>query len=160
MKQNVIKKINLEARFPSEVQSGFAALPVVLALMALIMTAGIGIAMTSFTESMLSLGSAQSSKSLFYAEAGAQDALMRVARNKSYTCSTPSTGCYQIDYGTNGCSGNYGCARITVSVATSPKVIVSEGRVKDNIRKMEVDVYFDSNLNGEIATTTWQEVTN
>lgn len=141
-------------------QRGFAALPVILALTALIMTAGIGIAMTGFTESMISLGSAQSSQALFYAEAGAQDALMRIARKKSYTCDSPSTGCYTIAYVNNGCSANYGCARITVSAATSPKVIVSEGRVKDNIRKTQVDVYFDSNQNGEIATTTWQEMVN
>lgn len=139
-------------------KSGFAALPVILALTALIMISGIGIAMTNFTESIISLNSAQSSQSLFYAEAGAQDALMRIARKKSYICDSPTTGCYSVSYVNNGCSGNYGCARITVSAATAPKVIVSEGRVKDNIRKMQVSVFFDSLDNGEIATTTWQEI--
>jgi len=157
-------KTGMEATWRRDLQvkchTGFASLPIVIGLMAMILVVGTGVALSGFLESSMTLSSARSSNALYYAEAGAQDALMRIARNKNYTCDSPSSGCYTISYKTSGCSANEGCARITVSSDNSPKVIVSEGRVNNNIRKIQVDVYFDSLLDGEISTTTWREITN
>ncbi|MEK9154832.1 MAG: hypothetical protein AAB596_02080 [Patescibacteria group bacterium] len=141
-------------------QKGAATLPTIIALTILILAVGIGITAVSFTESFISAGQNQSTRALFYAEAGARDALMRIARNKNYYCTSPSAGCYQIDFVSSGCSTNEGCAKITVSDASSPKVIISEGRVNSNIRKVQADVYFDAAFNGEINNIQWQELTN
>lgn len=144
---------------PRASRAGLASLPTVVALTLLTLTIGVGITLASFTEIFTSAGAIQSAKALSYAEAGARDALMRIARNKNYTCSSPSTGCYTMDFVSSGCSSNTGCAKITVSSST-PKVIISEGRAGNNIRRLEVDVTLDASDNGEIATSTWAELTN
>lgn len=137
---------------------GVASLPTILALAILILAIGIGVTSVSFTESLISAGQNQALKAFIYAEAGANDALERIARNKNYS------GNYTIDFVSNGCSDNEGCAAITVTGGAGsiadPKIITSNGRVKSNIRKIRVDVVFDSSLNGEISTTTWREITN
>lgn len=139
---------------------GAAALPSVIFLVFLILVIGISISTISFSEIMVSLGSLKSNKALRYAEAGAKDALERIVRNKNYACASPSTGCYQIDFVTSGCSTNDGCARITVSSASNPKVVVSEGRVENYIHRVQVEVTFDSSQNGEITAINWQELTD
>lgn len=137
---------------------GAASLPTILALAILILAIGIGVTSISFTESLISAGQSQSLKAFVYAEAGAGDALEKIARNKNYS------GNYNIDFVSGGCSNNEGCAAITVTSgigsSADPKIITSSGRVKSNVRKIQVDVVFDSSLNGEISTTTWREITN
>ena len=141
-------------------QNGVATIPTVLAMVVLIVAISAGLAAMSISDILASHGFFQSGKAFFYAEAGARDALMRIARNKNYNCAAPSSGCYQIEFLTGGCSNNDGCAKITVSAAASPKVIVSEGRVKGNIRKVQVNVTFDASANGKIESASWQELTN
>ncbi|MBI4812410.1 hypothetical protein HY798_03160 [Candidatus Falkowbacteria bacterium] len=135
-------------------------MPIVFVLAFFLLAVIVSIAAISFNESVVSQGAVYGSRALFFAEAGARDSLIRISRNKNYSCPLPSTGCYQIDFTENGCSNNEGCAKITVSAATSPKVIVSEGRVKANIRKVQVSVTFDDSANGQIQSVNWQEVTN
>ncbi|MFH0890501.1 MAG: hypothetical protein V1856_00525 [Candidatus Liptonbacteria bacterium] len=144
---------------PRASRAGLASLPTVVALTLLILAIGIGITIASFTEVFTSASALQSTKALSYAEAGARDALIRVARNKNYVCSSPTSGCYTMDFVTNGCAQNLGCARITVSSST-PKIIWSEGRVSSNIRRIQVSVTLDAQGNGQIATSTWSELTN
>jgi len=143
-------------------QGGMVTLPAVIALSIIILALIIGISTLTFNESFVSLGGAQSAKALNYAEVGAHDALIRIARNKNYTCATPAlpTGCYQIDTITNGCATNEGCARVTVDAGTNPKTINVEGRATNFIRQLQVGVTFDASLNGEITSTQWQELTN
>jgi Tfp pilus assembly protein PilX len=155
----MIKKIKNQKSKIKNIE-GAATLPTVMALTILIAALSAGLAAMTVAEGIISQGSWQSSRALFYAEAGAKDALMRIARDKKYTCATPSSGCYQIDFTTNGCSNNEGCAKITVSAATSPKVIISEGRVKGNVRKTQVSVTFDGSANGQIQSVSWQEIIN
>lgn len=149
-KNNKIKSLN----------SGLAALPAVMAIALLILTVGIGLTALGFSEAIISAGQNKSSKALNYAEVGAKDALMRIARSKNYNCA--SADCYSIIFETNGCIDNLGCAKISVSSSTGasgdPKIIISKGQADSNIRKIQVNVYFDSTLNGEIATTTWSEI--
>src|SRR5574343_222236 len=83
-------------------QSGVATLPTVILLGIMALVIAVGVETLSFTELMISQGGAQSSRALFYAEAGARDALIKIDRNKNYTCAT--TDCYSIDFSTNGCS--------------------------------------------------------
>lgn len=137
---------------------GAATLPTIIALSVLIIAMSTSLASTSIVENFINHGFMQSSKALFYAEAGAKDALMRIARNKNYSCDTPVSGCYEINFVSQGCSSNDGCARITVSTSSSPKIIISEGRVKDNIRKIKVEASFDVSANGKIEDINWQEI--
>lgn len=153
----IIKFLNLV--FPVlNSAKGVASLPTILALTILILAIGIGVTSISFTESFISAGQNQSLKAFIYAEDGAGDALEKIARNKNYS------GSYTIDFVSNGCSDNEGCASITVTSGAGstadPKIITSNGRVKSNVRKIQVDVVFDASLNGEISSTTWREITN
>jgi len=137
-------------------------LPTIFALIILIVAISVAITALSLSDSFVFLGSYQSSQALVYAEAGARDALLRIVRNKNYTCVTPD--CYLIDFVSNGCSTNDGCARISVSAGVgsgvNPKVIVSKGQVKNKIRRVQVSVVFDDNLNGKINSITWSELTD
>lgn len=142
--------------------AGTASLTTVIALMILILAIVVGISALSLTEIVTSAGQSQSSQALAYAEAGARDALIRLSRNKNYTCA--ATDCYSIAFVTDGCSTNDGCARISVGsgagTSGDPKIVTSTGQVKTSVRRIRVDVIFDSSLNGEIATTTWRELTD
>lgn len=141
-------------------RKGAATLPTIIALTILILAIGVSITAISFTEGLISIGQENSAQALAYAEAGARDALIKLARNKNYTCIT--VGCYSIPFVSNGCTTDDGCARIRVSggVGTvgDPRIIVSEGKVRSSVRTIQTAVIFDTALNGEIATTTWSEL--
>lgn len=140
---------------------GIATLPTVMVLGVLSLAVAVGITAVALTESFISQGSAQSSRALFYAESGARDALMRIARNKNYTCAT--TDCYSIDFSANGCSTGNDCARVSVSggvgTSGSPKIITSKGIMRASARTMEVRVVLDTSGNGEISSVAWNEIT-
>lgn len=143
-------------------QRGVASLPAIMAIIIFIVVISLGMTALSLTEIFISAGQNQSSQALFYAEAGAQDGLIRVARNKNYTCAI--TDCYSIDFITNGCLTNEGCARVTVSSGVGsgldPKIITSKGQVKNKTRTIAVRVTFDASLHGEISQVTWTELVN
>jgi Tfp pilus assembly protein PilX len=138
---------------------GVATLPTILALTILILSVGIAITAMGLTESIISAGQKQSSGALLFAEAGARDALVRIARDKNFISAS-----YQVDFVSGGCVSNEGCATISVSSGTGtsadPKIIDSQGRVKSNIRKVRVKVIFDASLNGEMQNIIWEEITD
>lgn len=141
-------------------QRGAATLPTIIAMTILILAIGVSITAISFTESLISIGQENTAQALMYADAGARDALIKLTRNKNYTC--VSTNCYSISFAPNGCTTDDGCARIRVSAGAGtigdPRIIVSEGKVKSSVRTIQASVIFDTALNGEIATTTWSEL--
>lgn len=143
-------------------QQGVATLPTIMALTILIVVVGVSVAGLSVTENFISAGQKQSSEAFSYAEAGAKDALMKITRNKNYSCAVAD--CYSIDLVNSGCASNDGCARISVSAGVgssgNPKIIISKGQVKNYTRRIQVSVVFDISLNGEIQSATWQELTN
>ena len=149
-------QVKCSARFAR----GIATLPVVMALSIMILAIIVGITAVTFNESFVAQGGVQSGKALYYAEVGARDALVRIARNKNYSCVSPAlpTGCYSIDMVTSGCSTNDGCARVTVDTGTTPKIVTSEGRAGNNARKMQVNVTLDTD--GLITASSWQELNN
>ena len=147
---------------------GIATLPTVIVLGMMVLA--VVVSMTSITLSglMISQSSSQSASALFYSEAGARDALTKIARNKNYTCGI--SDCYSIDFIPNGCTNNTDCAKVYVSVGTGttadPKIIISKGIMKTSTRTMQVSVILDNgtidpNLQyGEITSTIWTELTN
>jgi len=138
---------------------GIATLPTVIVLGMMILA--IVVSMTAMTLSglMISQGQSQSSNALFYAEAGARDALVKIARDKTYTCVT--TDCYSLDFVTNGCSLGTDCAKISVTGNNITKIITSKGIMKTSTRTMQVTVNLDGATNdyGLILSTSWIEIT-
>ncbi len=147
---------------------GVATLPTVMVMGIIALAIAVGITSVALTESFISQGSSQSARALFYAESGARDALVKIARKKDYTCS--ATDCYTIDFSTSGCSLGNDCAKVSVSAGTgttaSPKVITAKGIMKSSTRTLQVSVILDAGTTdatlqyGAVTSTTWTELTN
>lgn len=139
---------------------GVATLPIVFVFGVLTVAIGIGVTALAFSESLTSQSSYQSARALTYAEAGARDALIRIARNKGYACATAD--CYTLPLESGGCTMNTACARVSVSTGvgstTDPKVVSSEGRAGLHVRTVQVNVVLDTLGDGKIASTTWMEI--
>lgn len=143
---------------------GVATLPTVMVLGVMALAVAVGVTAVALSESFISQGSGQSARALFYAESGARDALLKIARNKTYSCT--ATDCYSIDFSTNGCSTGNDCATLSVSAGTGatgdPKIITAKGIMKSSTRTLSVSVVLDGGTvtNGEITGATWSEVVN
>jgi|SRR3989338_3270925 len=147
---------------------GIATLPTVMVLGMMALAVVVSITSIAFNELLISQGTSQSSGALFYAEGGARDALTRIARKKNYVCST--TDCYSLDFVSNGCSSDDGCAKVSVSAGVGttadPKIIISKGIKGASTRTMQVNVLLDGGTtdaslqHGQITSTAWTEVTN
>ncbi|MDD5152383.1 MAG: hypothetical protein PHS95_00050 [Candidatus Pacebacteria bacterium] len=147
---------------------GIATLPIVLIIGVLALAIAVGVSSMSYVDSTISQSSTQSARALFYAEAGARDALEKIARNNTYTCA--STDCYSIDFVSNGCSSSADCAKISVSAGTgvtgNPKIITSKGIMRTSTRTVQVSVILDNGTSdaslqyGAITGTTWTELTS
>jgi hypothetical protein len=142
------------------IAKGAATLPTIIALAVLVVVITISITALAFTETLSSQGFSRSSEARFYAEVGARDALMRIARNKAYVCITDE--CYSVSVATDGCTDNSACAYVTVSsgIGSSgdPKIITSVGHAYGSVRTTQVSVVLDSALDGAITETTWSEL--
>ncbi len=167
-KKRESKKLSTFNFQPSTRSRGIATLPTVMVMGVIALAIAIGITAVALTESFISQGSAQSSRALFYAESGARDALVKIARNKNYTCST--TDCYTIDFSTNGCSLGNDCAKVSVSIGTGttadPKIVTAKGIMKSSTRTLRVSVILDAGTTdatlqyGAVTSVTWTELTN
>ncbi len=159
---------NTKYQIQHTTQRGVATLPTVLVMGVIALAIAISITAVALTESFISQGSAQSSRALFYAESGARDALVKISRNKSYTCSTAD--CYSIDFSTSGCSTGNDCAKVAVSAGlgttADPKIITSKGIMKSSTRTLQVSVVLDAGVtdatlqHGAITSSVWIELTN
>lgn len=142
---------------------GVATLPTVLLLGIIALSVAVSLATVTFSESFISQSATQSAKALYYSEAGARDALIKLSRNKDYLCT--SSECYQVAFINGGCGTSLpACAKVQVT-ATSTSCgtgvnILSKGIVYNSSRSLSVNVCFDANGYGELATTTWAEILN
>jgi len=146
---------------------GIVTLPTVIIIGLLTLAVVVSITSISLNELFISQGASQSSSALFYAESGARDALVRIARNKNYVCNT-TEDCYTIDFATSGCANGNGCAKIKVSSgvgsAADPKMIVSKGIMQSSTRIIQIRVELDNGTidpslkNGVITSSTWSEL--
>lgn len=145
---------------------GIVTLPTIMIMGMMALAIVVSITAISFNELLISQSSNQSTKALFYAESGIRDALLKIVRNKNYTCSTAD--CYMIDFISNGCSNNTDCAVVTVSpglgTTNDPKIIISKGIMMSSVRTIKVDVILDEGStspniqNGEITSIFWSEL--
>jgi hypothetical protein len=143
-------------------KNGFATIPTILALSGMILAIAMGIAAVSYTQTETSAAAEKSAAALDYAEVGAKDALMRIARDKNYSC--PSIDCYSLDVATSGCASLSACAKVSVSTGAGteldPKIITAKGVVQNKTRELETRVVFDASGFGELASNTWEEIAN
>jgi len=132
-------------------QSGIASLPTVMVLSLMIIIIGILITTLSFNENSTAFSWNKSARALLYAEIGAKDALMKLARNKNIATST------QLNLVAGGCGTPFaGCASTTIATSTGKTTITSAGQVEEVIRRVVVESLVDAN--GLISTSTWQEL--
>lgn len=132
-------------------KDGIASVPTVMVLIALIVSAGVIISSISISDNMSVSQSGSSDKALNYAQLGAKDALEKIVRNKDYS------GSYNLEIISGGCTGDVkGCSSVTVDTGSNPKIINSEGRLGEVIRKIQVNVNLDDN--GLITNYAWQEL--
>ena len=150
-------------------KSGIATLPTVVLIGMMALVVVVSITSTTLNELLISQGSSSSSSALFYAEGGARDALVRIARDMNYVCDDPFPSCYNIDFAANGCDLGIACARVSVTglgTTASPKIITSKGIMKSSIRTMQVRVILDNGTpdealkKGEITEAVWYESTD
>ena len=129
---------------------GVIALPAIILISMLVLAAGIGISSSRFLEDSMSFDDSSSKKALTIAEAGAEDAFLRIVKNK--ICNeggAPDCSSYILNL-------MGGTANVSV-VGGSNKVITAEGVFGNKKRKVRVDVSFDGN--NEATQTNWQEIT-
>lgn len=130
-------------------QSGVASLPTILVLIMLIISVGVLVSSVGLSDSLSVSSMNDSRRALDFAKSGARDALERMVRDKDYF------GTYSLEFVADGCEGDFaGCASVSVSDLL-PKTIVSEGRVGDFKRKIQVVVDMDGD--GLISGHHWQE---
>lgn len=145
---------------------GIATLPAVMVIGMMALAVVVSITSIALNELIISQGQIQSGTALYYAEGGARDALVRIARNKKYTCDIDNlcntevndTHSYFIDFVADGCSNNSNCAEVSVSGNDTIKTITSKGIIKSISRSVQVVANLDTN--GKITSTVWSELTN
>lgn len=129
---------------------GQAALSLVFLIggIALLVSVTIAVIAISFLNSTFAFQSAN--RAYANATSGAQDALLKLARDDSFS---DLTG-YQVPYVIGGCLSN--CAFVTVNqVDPSKQVeIISTATVFASTRKIKVVVAIDPN-NGEVSVSSW-----
>ena len=127
--------------------NGVAALITVTVIALIVLIAGIGISQTGFVENMLTSGEKESQEAFYAAEAGVQDAMTRIIRNKDCNNGVnPSCSSYSfpVDNAT---------VTITVSGISSTKTIVSIGTQGNKTRTLQVVADIDITTNKATITS-------
>lgn len=106
-------------------QRGIAALPTIIIISLFVLLISVALISSGLIENAISFGHKESQEAYVAAEFGAQDAIIRISRNKDFT----SAG-YQITAGG-------GMASVVVS-GTTAKTIISTGTVSNKTRKIQV----------------------
>jgi hypothetical protein len=129
-------------------QSGVVALTTILAIGLLVLVFGVALGFLSFLEGIIGFSQAKSQEAFFASQSGASDALMRLARDKTF-----SSAGYTINIG-------QGTSTIVV-LANNPiigqNLITSTGEASGRKRKIEVKVAVD-NTSGHLTIISWREV--
>lgn len=127
--------------------SGVAALTTILGIGLVVALMGAALGLLAFLEGSIGFSHVKSQEAFLVAQSGASDALMRLARDKTFT--SPSGYTLAVGNGTS---------TVTVtSPAFSQKTITSQGEVSARKRKVEVKIVVDDRT-GNITVLSWQEV--
>lgn len=140
-------------------QRGAISIPLILVLVVIVVFASLELGALVVSQTEISGTQSRSQVAFRAAETGAHDALKRISRDFTYTCTM--VDCYSIDSVVNGCMSGDGCAYVQVTgtgVAGDPKVITSRGVSGGAQRTIQVTAELDASLDGKIVSTEWTEV--
>lgn len=136
-------------------ESGAASLLTILAVASLTLVIGITLASTGFIESAATGGQVKTDEIFAAAQAGAKDALMRLARNKNFA----SPGGYGLSVGSasviitveqtipSSCFGGIGLNQACV---------ISTAALDNKTRRVEMILNIDSG--GKLTQVSWKEI--
>ena len=133
---------------------GVALLPLVFVFAGLVVTVALAFSAISIAQSIAVESEFGAARALHYAEAGQNDALMRLSRDKNYRTTVE----YAIPFGTDGCTQSIACVFVTIDETASGTPRVSaRGVANTNVRVLERLVHFDEAGQGAHTQTTWCE---
>ena len=132
---------------------GIAAIVTVIVIALIVLIAGIGISQTGFVETALTSGEKESRKAFYASQAGIQDALARIARNKDCNNGIAPL-CSSYSFSVDDAS-----VSITVSGVSTPKTIIAIGTEKNKTRTIQAVADINAATN-KVTITSWNELTN
>lgn len=141
-------------------EKGAMALSSIMVLAAILLALGLAMASSGFIQSNIVFNQGKSNSAFYLTEAGAKDAMQRVARNKNY-----SNAGYILNL-TNGSANVVVCHNddiITCSnIAVQQTEILSTGVSGTNTKKIRavLDINAGNDGNGKITVVSWEEVGN
>lgn len=127
---------------------GIAALTTMLGLGLVISVIGAAMGLVSFFESSIALSQAKSQEAYLLAQSGAQDALLRIARDKG--CHNTDCAGYTLTIGDN-------TATVIVTAPDGKRQILSTGTAARRKRRLQVDIAVDDTT-GALTLISWKEV--
>lgn len=141
-------------------QSGMALLATVLIILLIMIAVGLSMVSTGMINGFTSDAHRESEAAYFAAQAGTKDALMRLARNKSFT----SSGYFLP----NGCTLNNPsvCVKIMVentqsacsqTIGANQNCVIATGTLNNKTRKIETILNVNA-INGKITTVSQKEI--
>jgi len=125
-------------------QSGLVALPSIVILSIIMLTIGIAMSFSSFTQNNISYDSYISQKAYYAAEAGINDAIMKITRNKNYSA----------DY---SLSINGYAADIAFDTSTPNQTKITSASAINNYTK-KIQAILNVTANGKVMIASWNEL--
>jgi len=125
-------------------QRGIVALPAIIALSVIILTIGLAMSFSSFTQNNISSNKYKSELTYRIAEAGIKDAMVKITRNKNYDTAFTlliNNGAANVNCDTSG----PGQTKIT-----------SIGTFNNNTKTIET--ILDITTNGKVTISSWIEL--
>jgi hypothetical protein len=125
-------------------QSGLVALPSIVILSIIMLTIGIAMSFSAFTQNNISYDNYISQKAYYIAEAGIKDATMKAARNKNYNTD------YELTI--NGESAN-----VTFDTSIPNQTKITSASAINNYTK-KIQVVLNITTNGKVTIMSWNEL--
>ncbi|MBW6441229.1 hypothetical protein K0B03_04375 [Patescibacteria group bacterium] len=135
-------KINVTDNLLS--QNGLVALPSIVILSLIMLTIGIAMSFSSFTQNTISFNSEITQRSYFVAESGIKDAMMKITRNKNYN----------IDYALQ-INADEAIVTFDTSIPNQTKV-TSTSTINNHTKKIEATL--DVTSSGKVTILSWHEL--
>lgn len=142
-------------------QSGIAAITSILVIIILTLLISLAASTSGIAEGVVSKYQYQAGQAYAAAESGAQDAMIRIARNKNY-----SSAAYYIPSGCN-LNTSLKCTKVIVEkdpqslcsqvISSGQDCIISTGTLENKSKTVEVILNVNT-TSGKIEIVTWKEI--
>ena len=145
----------LTTNYSLQTNRGAASLLTILAVASLTLVIGITLSSTGFIESSAVGGQVKTDEIFIAAQAGAKDALMRLARDKNYT----SPGGYSLSVGSASVIitvENIPLSSCYGGIGSNQACVVSIASLDNKSRRVEMILNIDSG--GKITQVSWKDL--